>query len=264
MTSNAELSGDHTVENRAWYEQIATGWARWLRAGGQLGEWTDDIIADIQFASQALFLDEGDTLLNMSCGWGRHAIMLAHYGLNVIGLEASADLLEVAQKTSETAQVDVKWVCGDLTDLVLNHQINAVAQFNDNLLAWAEGPAEALHFLDQVHAILKRRGRFLFGSPNWTAILPLQEQSQSETADSKEIYRHFFDPDSRTARFKTVVLGREGKRNEYWRHTWHPTAEQMAALLFQTGFHIEGQFNDFGYLPYDPNLPGLVWLVQKE
>jgi cyclopropane fatty-acyl-phospholipid synthase-like methyltransferase len=263
MTLHAELTGEHAAENRAWYEQIATGWARWLRAGGQLGEWTDDLVADIRFASQTLFLNENDTLLNMSCGWGRHAIMLAHYGINVIGLETSADLLEVARETAENAEVDVEWICGDLTSLQLDKQVNAVVQFNDNLLSWAESPAEALHLLDQVHAVLKRHGRFLFGGPDWIDILPLQEQSLSETAESKEIYRHFFDPDSRTARYQTIVLGQDGRRNEYWRHTWHPTADQMVALLYQAGFQVEGQFNNFDYLPYDPNLPGLVWLVKK-
>ena len=265
MTTNAEILGDHEAQNRAWYRQIANGWARWLRAGGQLGEWTEDTITDIQFASQALFLNDGDRILNLSCGWGRHAITLAHFGLEVIGLEASPELLELAKETSHQANVDdVEWVCGQLSDLKLERPVNAVVQFNDNLLSWAEGPADALHILDQIHATLRRGGRFLFGRPNWTATLPETEQSQAETIEGQEIYHHFFDPETRTARFQTIVIDRRGQRSEFWRHSWHPTAEQMGALLYQAGFLIEGQFNSFDYLPYDPNQIGLVWLVQKQ
>ncbi len=263
MITDVESAADHLANNRAWYEQLATGWARWLRAGGRLGEWANNTVTDIQFASQALFLEEGETVLNLSCGWGRHAITLAHYGLTVIGLDASYDLVQLARETSEHAKVDVRWVNGDLNDLHLSEPVDAVVQFNDNVLEWAESPAEAIHLLDQVHAILKEDGRFLFGNPDWTTSPPKQEQSQAETAEGREIYRQFFDSDSRTARFHTLVINRDGSQREYLRRNWHPSAEQMAALLFQANFEIEGQFNDWSFLPYDPKQPGLVWLVQK-
>lgn len=260
---SVENSANQLIENRAWYEHSAASWARWLRAGGQLGEWADNTFTDIQFASQTLDVREGDTVLNLSCGWGRHAIALAHYGLRVIGLDASADLLELARETSEQAAVSITWVHGDLSDLVLEDTVDAVVQFRSNLLDWTEGPAAALHLLDLVHAILKPGGRFLFGTPDWEATPPRQEESQSETPETTELYQHSFDPRSRTVRSHTVVIGRDGSRREYRHRAWHPTVEQVAALLYQADFVIEGQLNDFGFLPYDPSRPGLVWLARK-
>ena len=240
-----------------------SGWVRWLRAGGQLDEWTDNTWADIQFASQILMLGEGEKLLNLSCGWGRHAIALAHYGVQVIGLDSSADLLDLARETSSLAGVQVTWLQGGLDEVLLTEPVDAIVQFNANLLERVESPAEALFVLDQIHALLKGDGRFLFGSTEWVASPPLQAQSLSETSEATETYRRFFDPESRVMDSQTVILGRDGRRREFWRRTWHPSSEQMAALLLQAGFEIEGQFNDFSFLPYDPDLQGLVWLVRK-
>lgn len=242
----------------------AAGWVRWLRAGGQFGEWVENTWSDILFASQALQLSKNETILNLSCGWGRHAIALAHYGLKVIGVESSPDLLELARETSDQAGVQVAWMQGELDDLRLSEPVDAAVQFNDNLLARAQDPAEALFILDQIHSLLKDGGRILFGTPLWEATPPLQAQSLAETPEATETYRRFFDPDSRIIQSHTVILGRDGQRREYWRHAWHPTAEQMAALLFQADFEIEGQFNDFSYLPYNPDQLGLVWLAHRE
>ncbi len=250
-------------QDQHWSDQDAAGRVRWLRAGGQLGEWADNTISDVEFASQTLHLDEGDTLVNLTCGWGRHAIALAHFGLNVIGIDRSADLLGLARDTSDHMGVAIRWVHGDLEDVLLREPVDAVVQFRSNLLDWVDGPADALHILDQVHAILKPGGRFLFGSPDWRALPPSHEQSWSETSEGKELYHCYFDSDSRTRWAQTVITQRDGSRREYWRHGWHPTTEQMAALLFQAEFVIEAQLNDFGYLPYDPDRPGLVWLAQK-
>jgi 2-polyprenyl-3-methyl-5-hydroxy-6-metoxy-1,4-benzoquinol methylase len=65
---------------------MIAGWVRWLRAGGQLDEWADNTHAEVLFASQALLLQPTSQVLNLGCGWGRHALALANAGLRVIGL----------------------------------------------------------------------------------------------------------------------------------------------------------------------------------
>ena len=263
MRQNTEFLADNLAGNRAWYEHAATGQVRWLRAGGHLDEWADNTLDDVHFAIHALDLKEGNTVLNLNCGWGRHAITLASYGVHVIGVDVSADMLQLARETSKNAGVVVRWVHGDLGDLRLTDPVDAVVQFRDNPLDWADGPADALHLLDQIHAVLKQDGRVLIGTPDWRALPPTQEQSLAQTPEGQEIYRHTFDRQSRRATFQTVVISRDGSQREFWRRNWHPTADQMAALLFQAEFDIEGQFNDFEFFPYDPDEPGLVWLAQK-
>lgn len=264
MTEDANILADNFSPKQIWHEQDMVGWVRWLRAGGRLGEWTDHIASDVEFACQVLSVDEGDSILNVGCGWGRHAITLAHYGLNVIGIDSSPELLELGRETAEQFHLPVTWALGDLDELVLDKPLDAVVQFDGNLLEWVDGPADALFLLDQVHAILKNDGLFLFGSSRWQETPPAQEQSTAETPQASEIQRRIFDSASRTLRSQTVIQGRDGSHQEYWRSAWYPTAEQMAALLYQAEFGIVGRFNDFSFLPYDPARPGLIWLVRKE
>jgi cyclopropane fatty-acyl-phospholipid synthase-like methyltransferase len=260
MTRSSEISSENPL---AWSEQDSAGLVHWLRAGGQLGEWADNTLDQIQFASQVLDLSEEDVILNPGCGWGRHAIALAHYGVHVIGLDCAAGLIELARETCAQMKIQVRWVHGDLNDLELEQQVDAVIQFDGNLLEETAGPAEALYTLDQIHSILKPGKRFLFGSSTWKAAPPRHEQSQAETLENTRIYSHTFDPDSRTIQSEAIVTGRDGSQRTYQRRVWHPTAEQMADLLYQADFDIEGQLNGFNFLPYDPNRPGLVWLARR-
>lgn len=239
------------------------GWVQWLRAGGQWDEWAEDTFDQVGFAIHALRLEENSTVLNLSCGWGRHAIAMAHYRINVVGLDTSRELLDLANETSVQVGTSVSWVRGDLSDLSLSEPLDAVVQFQDNLLEWTKGPADAVHSLDRLHAILKPGGGLLFGTNDWTATLPRHQESQAETEVGIEQYRDFFNPDSRILRSQTIVVGRDGKRSEHWHHVWHPTAEQMEALLYQAGFMVAGQLNGYNFLPYDRDQPGLVWLAQR-
>ena len=242
---------------------VDAGWMQWLRAGGQWDEWADDTFDQVEFAIHALRLEENSTVLNLNCGWGRHALAMAHYRINVIGLDTSQELLDLANDTSLQVDTSITWVRGDLGDLKLSEPLDAVVQFQGNLLAWTEGPADAVHTLDRLHAILKPGGGLLFGTNDWLAMPPRHEESQAETKAGIEHYSDFFNPDSRILRSQTVVVGHDGLRSEYWHHTWYPTADQMEALLYQAGFLVAGQLNGYNYLPYDREQPGLVWLAQK-
>src|SRR5687768_12538007 len=43
---------------------------------------------------ELLQLPVGGTVLDVPCGWGRHSVLLAQYGYNVVGSDLSFDLLK--------------------------------------------------------------------------------------------------------------------------------------------------------------------------
>jgi SAM-dependent methyltransferase len=63
---------------------------------------------------QALGLQRGDRVLDVGCGWGRHAVPLAAAGLRVTGLDRAEFLLREAQGTKSP---DTSWVCADIREI---------------------------------------------------------------------------------------------------------------------------------------------------
>ncbi len=56
-------------------------------------------------------------VLDAGCGTGGEAILLASLGCEVVGLDVSPELLDIARRKSGEAGASVEFICGDITDL---------------------------------------------------------------------------------------------------------------------------------------------------
>jgi ubiquinone/menaquinone biosynthesis C-methylase UbiE len=82
-----------------------------MRFGGPIGR----LIAETQERQIAAFLSpvEGRRILDVGTGTGRAAIALAKRGAFVTGVDASAEMLDVARRRARDAGADVTFVRGD-------------------------------------------------------------------------------------------------------------------------------------------------------
>ena len=89
-----------------------------LRFSGPIGQ----LIARTQEQIIAGFLDPvaGRTVLDVGTGTGRAAIGLARRGARVTGVDASAEMLAVANRRAQEASVEVTFVAGDAHGLAFD------------------------------------------------------------------------------------------------------------------------------------------------
>ncbi len=65
-------------------------------------------------------------VLDLGCGTGEHALILAKHGYQVMGVDRSQDMLEIAIKKAEKAGLAIKFTAGDLTTIKLQSSFDAV------------------------------------------------------------------------------------------------------------------------------------------
>jgi len=82
-----------------------------LRFSGPIGR----LIAETQEQLIAAFLAPlaGQTILDVGTGTGRAALALAARGAHVTGVDASAEMLAVAERRAKAASIDVRFAQGD-------------------------------------------------------------------------------------------------------------------------------------------------------
>jgi len=84
----------------------------------------DQTDREVDFIVDALQCPTGGELLDVGCGYGRHAIELVDRGFNVTGLDLSFPLLIRAAEEAEHRGVSVKFVHADMREMAFENQFD--------------------------------------------------------------------------------------------------------------------------------------------
>jgi SAM-dependent methyltransferase len=124
----------------------------------------DQTLREVEFIESSLGVKPGGQLLDIGCGYGRHAIELAQRGLDVTGLDLSLPLLLRAADEAQKRSMSVNFVHADMREMAFEKQFDGIYSMltsfgyfdEETNLRVAEGIARAL----------KPGGRFLLDIVN--------------------------------------------------------------------------------------------------
>jgi SAM-dependent methyltransferase len=84
----------------------------------------DQTLREVEFISEALVAPPGSEILDVGCGYGRHAIELVQRGYNVTGLDLSLPLLIRAADEAERRTLSVNFVHADMREMAFEKQFD--------------------------------------------------------------------------------------------------------------------------------------------
>jgi ubiquinone/menaquinone biosynthesis C-methylase UbiE len=102
---------------------------------------------------------QGEAALDLGCGSGQDAILLAQHGLNAVGVDISAAALRLARLRAESAGVEVEWRQGDVLRLPLPDE--SIDFANDRGCFHHLPDAQRIVYGREVMRVLRPRGRLL-------------------------------------------------------------------------------------------------------
>lgn len=107
-----------------WFQPVA----RFLGADYLRHAFTKGTAREVEFLVGALDLEAGQRLLDVGCGPGRHALELAAQGIDVTGVDISADFIAIAQAEAERRGVadHCRFEIGDVRELDRHEEFDAV------------------------------------------------------------------------------------------------------------------------------------------
>ena len=107
----------------AWYQDyFTTEWMRFRDIEAML----EKTPSEVDFLEKALGISPPGKVLDVGCGFGRHAIELAARGYRVTGLDLSSELLKEAKKRSRQRGTVVTWVKKDMREMEFDAEFDAV------------------------------------------------------------------------------------------------------------------------------------------
>ena len=210
--------------------------------------------SEVDAVMAALGLRPGGRVLDLACGWGRHALELAERGCEVAALDRSAVLLTEAAAAAQRRGVRVEWVRGEMDALPFGPCFDAVVSLFSSL-GYALGDEEDVRVLEEAKRVLAPDGRLLL------------ETMHRDLVAREFVERDWWDgPDGHPVRVERQFDAVAGVSRE-WLHwgevaKYHEvrvrSATEWAALLARAGLAVEDWYGDWDLSPFELDSPRLI------
>ena len=211
----------------------------------------------------ALVNFQGTSVLDLCCGPGRHAVVLAKRGWAVTGVDRSKFLLQKAEERANAEGVRIEFVHEDMRnfarpaayDLALNF-FTSFGYFNDR--------EDDIKVLRNIYASLKPAGVCLFEmiSKEWLAKNLLATSSMEVPDGSLRVERHEIFDDWSRIRNEWIFI-KEGRTKVFRFHHTIYSGQELKDRLYQVGFKRVKLFGDLEGNEYGVNARRLVAAAWK-
>ena len=222
-----------------WFAELFD--ARYLEFYGGL---LDPSLAeeDARFVDRALALASGARVLDLGCGFGRHAIALARHGYRLTGLDLSEPMLKLAHElaaSEQVAQAAIDWQRRDMRNLRGLGPFDACICLYTAFGFFADDENRLV--LEQVREILRLGGAFMLDVSNPLALMRgWPQRTWREDRDGTKLEATEYDALSGRAISRRTLFRADGTRVDLPETSvrMYPPHE-LAALVCACGFDID-------------------------
>lgn len=214
----------------------------------------EEAAAEAEAVAGILELSEGARLLDLGCGWGRHAVELAELGFRVTGVDLSEVLLASARAEATSRGLDVQWVAGDVRDLPYHQEFDAVVSLFSSM-GYFPAEADDLRVLEGVRRALVPGGRLLVETMHRDLVArQYAERDWWEGPDGEPVFvEREFDAVAGVSR-EWLRCGDVEKYHEIRIRS----APEWQVLLEQAGFVVEEWWGGWNFEPFTHEAERLI------
>jgi len=224
----------------------------------------DRVNADIDYDAWADYIEDGfrrhlperpALLLDLACGTGSMTLTLAERGYDMIGVDGSAEMLNIAMERARAAgHPEILYLLQDMRAFELYGTVGAVSCCLDSINYLTE-EGDLADCFATVHNYLDPDGLFFFDVNTPYKFEQIYGDNayvfDEEDEDGRLIYcgwQNYYDPDTRLCDFDLTVFS-EGKDGRYHREDESHTErcyslEELTDALRATGFELVAVHGD--------------------
>ena len=195
--------------------------------------------AEVAFILETGSLNPGDRVLDIMCGYGRHALELGRRGLQVTAADNLQAYVDEINKTAQEGNLPVEGVLADAVTMKLEGTYDAVLCMGNSFSFFSE--EDALTLLKNLSAHLKKGGRFIINS--WMigeiAIRHFKEKDWYYVGDYRCVIesRYLFNPSRIES--EQLIIHPNGETEVTRGIDYILTLPELGVLLEKAGFALQ-------------------------
>jgi len=197
-------------------------------------------------------------MLDMACGRGRHALLLASKGFQVIGTDLSPNNIAYAQKFDHQ---NLSFYVHDMRHPFLPHHFDYVFNFFTSF-GYFTDPADNLKTIKSVYSELKQCGIFVldFLNPAYVRAHYVHE----ETRVIGEVHFHIRRSITAGRIIKEITVEQSGQKFHFMENVALLEKRDFEQLFAAAGLHLQEVFGDYTLCAFDPeHSPRCILIAQK-
>ena len=215
----------------------------------------DRLTNDVDYRATVAFYEEilkregltPRTAVDLACGTGSVAWILAEKGMEVVGVDLSEEMLCVAQQKAQEASNRPIFVCQPLQALRLPKGVDLAVCALDSL-DYITDPADCKKAIQRVYKVLNPGGCFIFDVNTPEKLRAMDGQVfLDEDDDVYCVWRGSFDEKTNICSYGMDLFQRDG---DLWQRSFEEhceyaySAQQLTEYLLQAGFTSIAVYGD--------------------
>lgn len=217
--------------------------------------------AEARACVQMLDLSEGDRLLDLGCGFGRHTKAIAQYGIRAVGVDFSPAMLTRAEELAGTG-LRAQYVRASMHRLPFVDAFDAVVSIYTSF-GYFEDPAENRLTVEEAARALKPGGRFLLDAASAVPRFANPEFNRWFEAGSLTVCEEG-NFDIATGRNRARIKWyREGRWHSFFHEEYLYAPSHLGELVEGAGMTVTGVFADFDASPIEPTSARIILVAEK-
>jgi SAM-dependent methyltransferase len=231
------------------YSALPHVYDRWQRSYGK--DYTSLVFPRLRTSLRALRLSPG-SMLDLACGTGSLAVLMARAGWRVTGIDASAGMVAEARLKAQRAGLNIHFSCQDMRSFRLEGKVDLVTSMFDSLnhLLSLRDLRRAFR---SVRRSLRPDGFFIFDLNNERCYRHhWRGSSAMHGEDFSVVLESTYDQGRKLGSIEVTVFDREGggfrRGRETVRERYYPRAEVQEALKASGFYKIRAK--EFNFTPH--------------
>lgn len=213
--------------------------------------------AEVDFILSQVNLKPGDSLLDIGCGSGRHAIELAQRGFLVVGIDPSKTMIQAARQAASGIDNEPRFI-QDRAEQFKSGQKFEAALCLFTTLGQIDNGGDNRLLVERVFDLLNKDGYFIveIPHPEWVKTNLVIEENIPYQRGIMYIERSYSETDNAVTEIFTRVTSSE--RRVYLLKYRLFSREELISMLEAIGFTITAVFGGYQKLPAGPDKASIL------
>jgi len=195
--------------------------------------------AEIDFIVEEAKLKEGEHVLDIMCGYGRHALEFARRKINVTAVDNLPDYINEIKEKSEAEELSLRCICTDVLEMQIDQKYDAVICMGNSLQFFNE--VDVVRLLSNISMHLKAKGKFFINT--WSiaeiAMNSLKEKSWSRIEELLFLTESKFLFHPTRIETNSIIITDTGEKEEKTGIDFIYSISELESIFNKTGFQLK-------------------------